>query len=859
MSFSRLIGIAGNKSVRNVLLVVVVVLLGGAVFGALQKLLADVSYDDVMAALKASDNWHLALAVLATGLSYVCMMGYDRSSMRYIGVDMKWTTTSLTSFIAFSLGNTVGLGALAGGAVRMRLYSAVGLEPVQVAKVVGFNALSFTIGLLTFGATALLLRGDKVAHLTGLAPATLTVIAILLLAGVLAFFLMCAYRREMTIWRWKIALPTVRMALWQLCIAAGDFFFAALTLWILLPEGSATFVGFLAFYMIALALGVLSHLPGGIGVFEVVILLAMGQRLPVGEVAGALLLYRIIYFFLPLLLASFLLVLYTWRASVLRPLANTGRPLLQAATQLIPSLLATLTFIAGLVLLESGVTPTAEEAMDLLAMNVPLFMVESSHMIGSICGLLLLLLARGLMHRLDAAWWGALLATGVGFLLALPKGIAWHEMIFLGILLSFLVLGRSQFNRRSSLFGQTFDAEWFIWIMVALGAVTWILFFAYRNVEYSRQLWWSFEIDADAPRSLRAMMAVALVTLLVALWQLLRRPSGSPLKPAQTDFTRVEQIVARQNAASAVQALSGDKHLLFSESGNSFIMYGKQGRSWIGLYDPVGDPKEWHDLVWQFIEMADAHGGRAVFYQVRPDMLPLYLDAGLKVLKLGEYAWVPLHAFNLKGGARANLRTAVNRAEREGMTFEVIMQDQVKDYLPVIREVSEAWLADNKAKEKGFSLGSFDPEYLTTMPVALVRQNDKVIAFASLLQTNTLKEASIDLMRYTTQAPPGTMDFLFTKLILYFQSIGVERFGLGMAPLSGMADHELAPRWHRFARLLFGHGERFYHFRGLRSFKDKFQPVWEPRYLAASGGVASMLALIDVTTLINKGRQGTKK
>jgi phosphatidylglycerol lysyltransferase len=105
--------------------------------------------------------------------------------------------------------------------------------------------------------------------------------------------------------------------------------------------------------------------------------------------------------------------------------------------------------------------------------------------------------------------------------------------------------------------------------------------------------------------------------------------------------------------------------------------------------------------------------------------------------------------------------------------------------------------------------------------------------------------------------PSGTMDFLFTKLMLHYQSLGVERFGLGMAPLSGMADHELASRWHRFGRLLFGHGERFYHFRGLRSFKEKFSPVWEPRYLAAPGGFAAILTLADVTTLINRGKSGT--
>jgi phosphatidylglycerol lysyltransferase len=111
-------------------------------------------------------------------------------------------------------------------------------------------------------------------------------------------------------------------------------------------------------------------------------------------------------------------------------------------------------------------------------------------------------------------------------------------------------------------------------------------------------------------------------------------------------------------------------------------------------------------------------------------------------------------------------------------------------------------------------------------------------------------------MRHVSDAPAGTMDFLFAKTMLYFQEQGFQRFGLGMAPMSGMAEHRLAPRWHRLGGLLFHHGERFYNFRGLRSFKEKFDPVWEARYLAAPGGFAPFLALTDTAALISGGLRG---
>ena len=108
-------------------------------------------------------------------------------------------------------------------------------------------------------------------------------------------------------------------------------------------------------------------------------------------------------------------------------------------------------------------------------------------------------------------------------------------------------------------------------------------------------------------------------------------------------------------------------------------------------------------------------------------------------------------------------------------------------------------------------------------------------------------------MRQRGDAPKTTMDFLFTQIILQLRAQGVARFNLGMVPLSGMASHRLAPRWQRLGRLLFNHGENFYNFQGLRSFKEKFDPVWEPRYLAAPGGLSPLLVLSDTAALIAGG------
>jgi phosphatidylglycerol lysyltransferase len=826
----------------------------GLLYEAVSSLLRTVSYRDVLAQIAKTSSTNLSLSVLMTALSFLALAGYDSSALRYVGVQVKRSTVLLTSFVAYALGNTIGIGILTGGAVRMRLYTAAGVEAGKVAQAIAFNAAAFGVGMVVLGAAGLAWGAAEVSDIIHFPIWLVRTLAILVLAAAAAFIILSMRgARELRIaGRWTVRLPPAGLAVKQLVISVIDLAASAAALWFLLPQGVVDLPGFVAFYAIAIAAGLISHVPGGLGIFEAIILLACGGRAPPEQILGALVLYRCVYYLLPLLLATTLLAVYELRAGIAVPLRN-------AAAAISPLLLSTLTFIAGSWLLISGVTPTTREAIELLSANVPLPIVEASHFIGSILGLAMLIIARGMLHRLDAAWWAALGLAIVAAILALPKGIALSEAGYLSSLALLLIFSRRHFDRPSSLFEHTLERGWLLAIAWIIVACVCVLFFVYRDVDYQHQLWWQFEFDADAPRSLRALMGVLLAGLGFSLWQLLRPAAGTPSLPQPAEIDQASAIIQQQPCADASLALVGDKHLLFSASGKAFVMYGRQARSWISLFDPVGPPQEWPELIWRMIEMAADHGGRAAFYQVRPQHLSAYLDAGLRAFKLGEYAFVPLTEFSIKGSKRANLRQGVNRAEREGLTFAVIEPQHVSAALVELNQVSNAWLREYNAREKGFSLGVFKEEYLVRQPIAVVRHRDHIVAFANVLCTQLKDEVSIDLMRHRPDAPYGTMDFLFVKLLQHYQGLGYQRFGLGMAPMSGMAKHELASRWHRFGRLLFDRGERFYNFRGLRSFKEKFDPVWEPRYLAAPSGFAPLLALTDVAALINSRRRATHK
>jgi len=182
------------------------------------------------------------------------------------------------------------------------------------------------------------------------------------------------------------------------------------------------------------------------------------------------------------------------------------------------------------------------------------------------------------------------------------------------------------------------------------------------------------------------------------------------------------------------------------------------------------------------------------------------------------------------------------------------------ELLDQLQAISDDWLRRKNTREKGFSLGFFDRDYVRQFPAALVRQQKElagqqgtIVAFANVLRGGDKEELSIDLIRFVDEAPGGTMDYLFAQLMLRGHAEGYRWFNLGMAPLAGLEAHPLAPAWHRVGNFIFRHGEHFYNFEGLRRYKAKFEPVWEPRYLVARGGIALPRVLVDISVLIAGG------
>ena len=834
---------------RTALSVAMVLVLAALGLVALTHMLREVRLSDVRHAWHAMPTRALLAAAALTAVSYVTLTLYDVMALRTIGRPLPYRTAALASFTSYTLSHNLGLALLTGGSARFRIYNAAGLSAGEIARVVMVASATFWGGILVLASAMLAVRPEVATDILPLSADMLRVTGmavLLLVAGLLAW----AGRkgRQLSLQGMKMPVPPAPVILAQIGISTVDLLAASAALFVLVPGAALdTWPVFFIGYTLAIIAVLVTHVPGGVGVFEAVMLAALPDTSQ-PELLAALLAYRLIYYIAPLLIAiALILIQEGWRRR--EPIARTIDGVRSVVSSLAPAMSAALVFFGGCVLLVSGSLPTVPGRANLLSDFVPLPVTEISHLAGSLVGAALLVLSAGLYRRLDGAFWLTRLLLLAGALFSLLKGLDYEEASIMILIASALQWTRAAFYRRTHFLAEAFTPGWLATVGVVLALSIWIGFFAYKHVEYQDDLWWQFAVRGDASRFLRASLGVAVLLGVIAFWHLFR--PARPYRGVTSDGAAVPpQAIAMARRADVNLALVGDKRFLVAESGRAFLMYQVRGHSWIVMGDPVGDESEWADLLWTLRERVDAAQGRLLLYQISVDALPLAIELGLQVTKYGEEAQVDLAQFTLDGPAAKSLRHAERRATREGATFDIVPASETGGVMAELAQVSGQWMTSKRQREKGFSVGRFDPAYIALFDCAVIRQEGRIIAFANIWTTHDRSELSVDLMRHADEMPYGTMDFLFIRLMQWGKEQGYARFNLGMAPLAGLEARRLASIWSRLGALIYQHGNAFYGFEGLRAYKEKFAPEWVGRYVAGPQGLAFARTLMDLQSLI---------
>lgn len=798
----------------------------------------------------------IGIAVLFTILSYTALTGYDYLATRHINNPLPYRQIARISFISTSISNSLGYNFLTGSSLRYRLYSRYGLTLLQIWDIIVFCVSTFWIGFCFVAGLLFTFYPVKLSTYLPEIPIPLNIVGILLLVFLATYFSLSFWRRDLKINRYQIRIPEPKVAFLQLVLASADYLLSGSIIYFLLPPNpQLTLLHVLVFFALAQLIGLISTVPGGLGVFETLMLFMLEPYFDPVDIIRPLLLFRAIYYFAPFLLGFLCLTFYEFQERD-KLLKKVGKATYSGLAGLTPQIFSILIFLGGISLLFSGALRSNPEYLHRISYLVPLPLIEVSRLLGSMMGVLLLLLANGLWKRIDGAYVLSLIVLFMGGIFTLLKDFNCQQAAILFALSICLLPCRKYFYRKSSLLHQSFSRENLIAITLVLVSFVWLGFFSYRYIEYSNELWWQFGINSQASSFLRATVGVFFLLLVFGIAKLLSPFSRDIHLPGEEEIELAKTIVNQSQESWGSLALTGDKYLLFDNEKKAFLMYGVSGRTWISMGDIVGKSSQAKELLWDFYEISKLHQGRAAFYEVTEKYIPIYLDMGFTLFKIGEEAKVPLESFTLVGSASKDFRYVLKHVEKKGYYFEIIPQEKIPDMVPELKKISDAWLKMKSGKEKKFSVGFFDGKYLSNFPIAVVRNETQIVAFANVWIGANKEEISVDLMRYGPDAPDGTMEYLFVQLMLWGKENGYRYFSLGMAPLSGFEKRQFSPIWNKIGSFVFTHGEHFYNYKGLRDFKEKFNPVWTPKYIALPKGLKQVFAIKDIAALISGGVKG---
>jgi phosphatidylglycerol lysyltransferase len=466
---------------------------------------------EVRRALRTLQAWQPFAALGLAAASYLLLTLYDVLALRHIGRTLPYRGVALASFTGYAFSHTLGFGSLIGPSIRYRIYTPMGLSAGEVAETSAFVIVTFMTGIIAVFPLVALLDPSSLETLGISRPAGIAI-------GTLGLLLMAGYvglgwwiERPIRLFGYPLHLPRPRTAGAQIALSVADLSLVAAVLYACLPHASA--VGYphvLAVYVLAFVAGLISHVPGGLGVFDAVVVVGLSARLPADQILAGLLAFRVMYQLVPLVGAGVLfgaveaLAARQWFAQTVEKISIwTGA--------VGPTVLAGCTFTGGVVLLFSNAMPVSDARLRLVETVLPLAVLETSHFIGSIDGVLLLLFAYGMQQRLRWAWALSAVLLCAGVVSLMLKGFAWEEAIALLLLLLALLPARREFYLASSPPSQQNAFGWLVAIAVVLTATFWLGLFSYKHLDDAE--WWRFTLHDNASRFLRASIAVAIVAL----------------------------------------------------------------------------------------------------------------------------------------------------------------------------------------------------------------------------------------------------------------------------------------------------------------------------------------------------------
>ena len=618
---------------RHLPAVLGIALLFGAIF-VVQREFRHLNLHDIGVALSAIPVHALVFSFVWTVLSYFILTFYDRLGTIYAGHKVSYGRVAFASFCAYSLSHNLGFAAVSGAAVRYRLYAHWGLTPLQIGKTVAFCSLTFGLGGMVLGGAILFVEPRSIPffgeHLPKIA---MYGVGVALWAIVFGYVTLSKLFGRMKIMGHDIVLPGWRMAIVQVILATVDVATTATIFFALLPDAPGlTWLIFLGVYVASYTAGLAANLPGGIGVFDTAMLFGLAPYLSPPQIVGAIFVFRLYYYIIPLFLAGSLFAgneILLRGGGILRhfgklaPVQAIGRwsePdfAVTAATGAVS--------LCGVLMLTLGVLAPQPD-FSWIDADYGALAQQAGQFVPSLIGAGLVIMAIGLSHRVNLAWGLTilLLVLGAAFAATQENRLWVSGTLILTTLL--LAPFRACFYLHAQILSGPLRPSSAL-TLVVLGLCLFALAANQSQTQImSNNAFWAVIMSREIPNTVRVAIAIAMLLGLSAIW-LLIRPGRVRYLPWDLNARRL----LREWGAEPNQNADG---VVLGEAAKAAIPFRRCGRVLLGLGDPVGDQGDQISAIWRLRDLAQQEGLDAAVWYAGPSLLKVYGDLGLTALPLG--------------------------------------------------------------------------------------------------------------------------------------------------------------------------------------------------------------------------------
>lgn len=592
----------------------------------------------------------------------------------------------------------------------------------------------------------------------------------------------------------------------------------------------------LGIFSISLVAAIVSLTPGGIGSFDFLAILGLKSiGIEANDAVSVLIIFRVMYYILPWFFGAALSVIYLgdkFEYRIKNTFEETYKNIQQIKVLTYASkfILYILIMFSGIILLVHSVQPAIAEISVIQKFFSDLFN-SLSLSIEMVVGVVLIVIASDIKNGVKYAYKWTIFLLFLGAVSITIVHLNMFYALMLTVVAILLIFAKGAFDRESYPYKLINIIGFVLFTMIMLVLYQVILKSVGKNMPGVHENIIYF-VNNPGEFFNRSLPAFILIWVIILIYVGFRPKFNMPPKPTESDFDEIKSFLQKYKGNAFTHLIfTGDKNLFWNSKKTVLFSYSKTFNRIVVLGDPIGEEKDFSEAIAEIQHHFESYGYNVVFYEVDESLLSIYHDNGYSFFKLGEEGCIDLDEFKMSSNMKRNYNKTMKTFEEEGYSLEFLEPPFSDDLMNKLKSVSDEWLGDRK--EKGFSIGFFSRDYLERASIYILKdRNDEIKAFMSLRPYyDDNYNISIDLMRHKKDSPSGTMDAMFIGMIHWAKENNYKRFIIGMAPLSNVGLNKFSRGEEKLAYILYKYGKSIYGFVGLRMYKEKFKPNWEPKYL----------------------------